>query len=101
MRFGAYPEFAGFSGNQLTQGRVAFVFVGHVADEVRQFVAGIQPFEMRAAIDVIGAVHQPVGIEHNNGVDAHFTAARADLFMTVDRRLAATMVFSRHFRQIH
>ena len=95
MRFRPHAQFDRFVGNQLTQLRVAVVVVGHVADKVRQFVAGIDAFEMVGAVNVVGAVDQPVGIENDNGIDAHFTAALANFFMAVDGSLTATMIFPR------
>ena len=95
MRFGAHTQRHGFVGNQLTQRRVAFIVVGHVANKVRQLVAGVDALKALRAVDVVGAVHQPVGIEHNNGVDAQLPTALADFFMSVDGGLAAAVVFSR------
>ncbi|EHM39539.1 hypothetical protein HMPREF0454_03878 [Hafnia alvei ATCC 51873] len=61
---------------------------------MRQFVAGIDSAEVISAVNVVGAVDQPVGIEHDNGIYAHFAAALADFFMTIDGSLTATMVFT-------
>ncbi|MNJ73838.1 hypothetical protein D3C77_706860 [compost metagenome] len=68
---------------------------------MRQLVAGVKPFEMRVTVDVVGAVHQPVGIEHDNGVDAHFAAAGTDFFVTINGGLTAAVMFTGQFRQIH
>ena len=101
MRFGAYPELYGLVGDKLAQLRVAVVVVGHVANKMRQFVTGVDALEMVGAVDVVGAVDQPVGVEHDDGIDAHFAAALANFFMSVDRALAAAVVFPRQLRQIH
>ncbi len=45
---------------------------------MRQLVAGVDTFEMRPAVDVITAIHQPVDIEHHNRIDAKFARALAD-----------------------
>ncbi len=68
---------------------------------MRQLVAGVDAFKMVCTVDVISTVDQPVGIENDNGIDAHFPATLADLFMPVDRALAATVVFPWQFREIH
>ena len=99
--FGAYAELYGLVGDKLAQLRVAVVVVGHVANKMRQFVTGVDALKMVGAVDVIGAVDQPVGVEHDDGIDAHFTAALANFFMPVDRALAAAVVFPRQLRQIH
>ena len=64
-------------------------------------VAGIDALKALRAVDVVGAVDQPVGIEHDNGVDAHLAAALANLFMPVNRRLTTAEVFPRNFRKVH
>ena len=101
VRFGAYAKLDGLVGNQVAQLRVAVVVVGHVANKMRQFVTGVDALKMVGTVDVVGAVDQPVGIKHDNGIDAHFTAALADFFMPVDSALTAAVVFPRQLRQIH
>ena len=101
VRFGAHAHRHGFVGNQLAQLGVAVIVVGHVANKMRQLVAGVDTLKAFRAVNVVGAVHQPVGIEHDNGVDAHLAAALADLFMPINRRLTAAKVFPRNFREVH
>ena len=101
VRFGAYAKLHRLVGDKLAQLRVAVVVVGHVANKMRQFVTGVDALEMVGTVDVVGAVDQPVGVEHDNGIDAHFTAALANFFMPVDRALTAAVVFPRQLRQIH
>ena len=55
---------------------------------MRQLTTGVVAFEVFAAVDVVAGVHQPVGIEYDNGIYAQLTTATADLDMTVDGRLA-------------
>ena len=101
VRFGTHPELHRLVGDKLAQLRVAVVVVGHVANKMRQFVTGVDALKMVGTVDVVGAVDQPVGIEHDDGIDAHFTAALANFFMPVDRALTAAVVFPRQLRQIH
>ena len=101
VRLGAHAKLHRFVGDQLAEFRVAVVVVGHVANKMRQLVAGVDARKMVRAVDVIRAVHQPVGVEDDNGVHAQLAAALADLFMPVDGRLAAAVVFARQFREIH
>jgi hypothetical protein len=56
---------------------------------------------MVRTVDVVRAVHQPVGVENDNGIDAQLAAALADFFMPVDGRLTAAVVFPRQLREIH
>ena len=101
VRFGAHATLHRLVGDQLAEFRVAVVVVGHVADKVRQLVAGVDARKMVRTVDVIRAVHQPVGVEDDNGVDAQLPAALADLFVSVDGALAAAVVFARQFGEIH
>ena len=101
VRFGAHAELHRLVGDQLAERRVAVVVVGHVADKVRQLVAGVDARKMVRTVDVVRAVHQPVGIEHDDGVHAQLAAALADLFMPVDGRLAAAVVFPRQLGEVH
>ena len=57
-------------GQNVSELRIAIVFVGHVADEVRQFVAGVVAFEMHRIVQVVRRVHQPVRVKHHDGVNA-------------------------------
>ncbi len=101
VRFGAHAELHRLVGNQLAKFRVAVVVVGHVANKVRQLVAGVDAREMVRTVDVIGAVHQPVGVEHDDGVHAQLAAALTDLFMPVDGALTAAVVFARQLGEVH
>ncbi|ABX21780.1 hypothetical protein SARI_01897 [Salmonella enterica subsp. arizonae serovar 62:z4,z23:-] len=101
VRFGAHAELDRFVGDKVPQLRIAVIVIGHVANKVRQFVAGIDPLEMVGTVNVVGAVHQPVGVEHNNGVDAHFATTLANLDMSINGSLTTAVIFSRQFRKIH
>ena len=65
---GAHARGGGGICHHLSQFGVAVVFVGHVLDEVRQLVAGVQALEVGTAVDVVVGVDQPVGVEHHDGV---------------------------------
>jgi hypothetical protein len=79
-----HPVFVADFGQQLAQIRVARELEGHVADEVRQLVAGVQALEVRRAVDVVVGVDQPVRVEHHDGVHPKLAAAPADLDVAVD-----------------
>ncbi|MCY1553432.1 hypothetical protein D9M68_899140 [compost metagenome] len=49
---------------------------------------------------VVG-VDQPVGVEHDDGVDLQFAAAAADLDMPVDGCLAEALARARQLGQVH
>lgn len=101
VRFGAHAQLHRLVGNQLAERRIAVVVVGHVADKVRQLVAGVHAREMVRTVNVVRAVHQPVGVEHDDGVHAQLAAALADFFMSVDGRLSAAVVFARQLGEVH
>ena len=63
MRFGADPELDRFVGDQVAERRVTVIVIGHVANKMRQLVAGVDALEMVGTVDVVGAVNQPVGIK--------------------------------------
>ena len=88
-------------GQQLTQFRVAVHFKRHVGDKVRQLVAGVVALEMGAAVDVVAGVDQPVGIKHDDGVDAQLTTAAADFLVAVDGSLTEALLRAIQFRQVH
>ena len=101
MRFSADAELDRFVGDQVAELRVTVVVVGHVADKMRQLVAGIDALEMVGAVNVVSAVDQPVGIKDDEGIDAEFAAPLADFLVPVDGSLTAAVVFTRQFRKIH
>ena len=68
MGHGFHAQAVAFIGEDLAQRRVARELVFHVADEMRQFVAGVQAFDMWPAIDVVVGVDQPVGVEHHESI---------------------------------
>jgi hypothetical protein len=74
-------------GQQLAQRRVARELEAHVADEVRQLVAGVQALEVRRAVDVVVGVDEPVRVEHHDGVHAPrgSAATPVNLQVTVNR----------------
>jgi hypothetical protein len=88
-------------GQQLAQRRVARELVGHVADEVRQLVAGVQALEVRRAVDVVVGVDQPVGVEHHDGVHAQLAAAAGDLAVAVDGVLARALARAVQLAEVH
>ncbi|MCY1368514.1 hypothetical protein D9M69_554990 [compost metagenome] len=98
---GLYAEAVAFLGQQAAQFGVAGELVLHVADEVRQLVAGVQALEVRAAVDVVVGVDQPVGVEHHDGVHVQFAAAAADFYVPVDGGLAEALARAGQFGQVH
>ncbi|MNN57246.1 hypothetical protein D3C81_1722240 [compost metagenome] len=101
MGHGLDVEAVALCCQQLPERGVARELVFHVADEVRQFVAGVDALEMRAAEHVVVGVDQPVSVEHDNGVDAELTAASADLVVPVDGSLPKALARARQFGQVH
>ncbi len=97
---GLHAERVAALGEDAAQLRVAGEAVLHVGDEVRQLVAGVEPLEVRRAVDVVAGVDQPVGVEHHDGVDPQFAAAPADLAVPVDRRLAAAVARAGQLGQV-
>src|SRR5471030_3400216 len=95
-----HAHFVGHLRNKMADARVARVGVGHVLNEVGQFVAGVDAFEARVAVDVIFAVHEPVNVEYHDGVDPQFTATPANLMMPVDSALTASFMRAVEFRKI-
>ena len=88
-------------GQELAQHRVARDFIGHVADEMRQLVAGVVALEMGRAVDVVIRVDQPVGVEHHDGVHAQLQAAAADFQMAIDGGLAGALARAGQLAQVH
>ncbi|VFS79648.1 Uncharacterised protein [Salmonella enterica subsp. enterica] len=101
MRFSAHAQFDCLVGDQVAELRIAVIVIGHVANKVWQFVAGIDALEMVGTINVVSAIHQPVGVEYDNGVNAHFAATLANFNMPINGCLTTTVIFSRQFRKIH
>ncbi len=97
MGAGMHAGLGGGIGQQLAQRRIARVGVGQVLDEVRQFVGGVDPFKRRGAIDVVAGIHQPVGVEHHDGVHPQFTAAAADFLVAIDGGLTAALMLAGQF----
>jgi hypothetical protein len=64
---------------QLAQRRVARELEAHVADEVRQLVAGVQALEVRRAVDVVVGVDEPVRVEHHDRVHPRSAATPVNL----------------------
>ena len=62
-------------GQQMSQLGVAFGLESHIADEVRQLVAGVDTLEVRGAIDVVIGIDQPVGVKDHQRVDTGLTTA--------------------------
>jgi single-stranded DNA-specific DHH superfamily exonuclease len=70
----------------------------HVADDVRQLVARVRAFEMRRTVDVVVAVDHPMHVEHDDGINAEFTATAADFVVTVDCGLTASAALCKGLR---
>jgi hypothetical protein len=100
MRAAFHAHFVRDFGDQVAEPDIAGVRVRHVLDEMRQFVAGVDAFELRRAIDVIFAVHQPVHVEYHDRIHAEFAAAAANFMMAVDRRLTAAFMRAVQLGQI-
>ncbi|MNP35666.1 hypothetical protein D3C76_1290090 [compost metagenome] len=88
-------------GQDQPQVLVARELVRHVADEVRQFIGGVDPLEVLTTEDVVVGIDQPVGVEHHNRVDPQLTAASADLVVPVDGGLPKALTRARQLGQVH
>jgi hypothetical protein len=88
VRQGFHAVVIGHLSQQMPQHWVARRFKRHVADEVRQLVAGVDALEVRPAIDVVAGIDQPVCVKHHQRVHAHGPAAAADFVVAVDGALA-------------
>ncbi len=86
---------------QLAQRRVAGEFERQVADEVRQFVAGVDAFEVRRAVEVVAGVDEPVGVEDDEGVHAQGFAAAGDFVVAVDGILSRALARAVELAQVH
>ena len=88
MRQSGHACFIASLGQNVAQFRIAIVFIGHVADEMRQLVAGVVALEMHRIVQVVGRIHQPMRVKHHNGVNAQSTAASVNFMVAVNGRLA-------------
>jgi len=95
---GLDAHFVSDIGDQMTELRIARIFIGQILDEMRQLIAGVQALEMRSTIDVVFRIHQPMDVEHHNRVHPEFAAAAADFVMAVNCGLTATLVGAVQFR---
>jgi hypothetical protein len=86
---------------QLAQGGVAGDLELHVADEVGQFVAGVGSLEVGRTVEVVAGVDEPVGVEHDDGVDTECAAAAADFLVAVDGVLPRSLAWSVEFAEVH
>ena len=91
---------AGFC-QQTAQARVAIVLKRHVADEVGQLVAGVGALEVWRAVDVITRIHQPMGVEHHDGVHTQRATAFADVNVAVNGGLACAFLRPVQLAQVH
>ena len=81
-----------FVCDDLAKCRVTVVLIGHILDEVRQLVAGVDSFEVRRVVNVITRVHEPVGVKDHDGVDAQRSTAARDLVVTVNSGLTTSFM---------
>jgi hypothetical protein len=95
-----HAHLVGHVGDQVPECGVARVLVGHVADEVRQLVAGVHTLELRRAVDVVLAVDEPMHVEHHDGVHTECAATAPDFAMAVDRGLTAAFVRAVELAQV-
>ena len=98
---GFHAVFVADLGQQLPERGVARDLERHVADEVRQFVAGVAAFEVRCAVEVVAGVDEPVGVEDDDGVHTEFSAAAADFLVAVDGVLSCALARSVEFAEVH
>jgi len=100
MRAAFHAHFVGDFRDQMSEPDIAGIRVRHVLDEMRQFVARINTFETRRAIDVVLAIDEPMHVEHDNRIHAQLTATPADFMVTVDSGLTATLMRTVELGQI-
>ena len=56
---------------------------------------------MRRAVEVVAGVDEPVGVEHDDGVDAQRFAAARDFLVAVDGVLAGAFAGAVEFAEVH
>ena len=101
MSHGLHPEPVALVREQATEFRVARKRVGHVRDEVRKLVTGVDALEFGSAIDVIVRIDEPVRVEDYEGIYPELTAATTDLFVSIDGSLAISLIRPGKLGQIH
>ena len=77
-----------FAQSNVPSSGIARECIGHVSDEMRQLVAGVDALKLGCAVEVVFAVDLPMHVKHHDGVDAQCAATAADLFVPVNRGLA-------------
>ena len=89
-----------FGRQQLAQRRIARKLEWHMADEMRQLVAGVQALEVRPAQHVIVGIDQPVRIKNHQRIHTQITAALTDFLEAVNRILARALARAIQLAQI-
>ena len=90
MRQGVNALFGGAGCNGITQIRVARMLVFHILDKVRELVTGINPFKQLVAVNVETGIHQPVGIQNDNGINTGGTGSTTQFAVAFNSGFAAT-----------
>ena len=90
----AYIHGIGFGSDQLAELRATRVLVVHVLDEMRQLVAGIDPLEVLAAVDVVSTVDHPVNIEDQRSISPQRAGAATDLLVSGNCRLTTAVMLA-------
>ena len=98
---GVNPRLITALSNNVAQGGVASVLVGHIFDEVRQFIAGVYPLKVWGVIDVVTRINQPVCVKHHNSIHAQLTTAPRNFMMPCDGGVTTSLMRPIHFRQVH
>ena len=80
--------------DHLAEFGVAIILIGHVLDEVGQFVTGIYALEVLGIVNVIAGVHQPVSIEDDDGIHAESAAPSGYFVVTINGGLSTSLVRS-------
>jgi hypothetical protein len=88
-------------GHGCCQFGVAGVGIGQVAQLGGELAAGEDAAKAGRAVDVVGGVAQPVGVEHHDAVGAGVDDALAYGAQTVNRVLPATVQGAGLIRQNH
>ena len=88
-------------GQNVPQRWIAIVLIRHVADEVRQLVAGVVALKVQRIVQVVGRVDQPMRVKHHDGVNTQVAATSVNFMMAIDGGLPCALLRAVQLAQVH